>query len=577
MSQTAVWKDLSISVNIDAEITVTEAIAGRTELHFAWTGKPAGKPSVKISWSLPINDIEYDWYPGCGTRRALRVDWYSPMRSRISSSAPVYAFYNTAGRSRFTMALSDVLTDIGTGIGVHEEDGTLLCEVSIPLDATGLTQEYSVTLYRDYDDVSLAEALRRVTRWWEADCGLTPMPVPDEARLPLYSAWYSFHQATIAHEIEAECALAAKLGMKTIIVDDGWQTSDGQRGYGHCGDWEPTPEKIPDMAAHVRKVHELGMKYMLWYGVPFVGRHSKHWEEFKDKTLVYHANHEAAVLDPRYPDVREYLISTYERGLREWDLDGFKLDFIDSFSPSASAPAPNDQMDYVLVEDAVVRLMTDVMNRLRAVKPEILIEFRQSYIGPAMRTYGNMFRVGDCPNDPISNRVGIVDLRLLSGNTAVHSDMLMWHKDDAVENAARQVLSVLFGVMQVSVRLENIPEDHLKMVTFWCDFMTKHRALLSAPIEVESPQNLYPLVRSRLEDEEAVAVYDRHVVTLSDAPTAYLFNATADDFLILRADEEKERTASLYNCMGESAGEVTLPAAKLMELKMPVCGYAVIR
>ncbi len=577
MNNSIVWKDLNISSNIDAEITVSEEMASRTVLHLAWTGKPAEKSAVAIRWSLPINDIEYDWYPCCGTRRALRVDWYSPMRSRISSSAPVYSFYNTAGRNRFTMALSDVLTDIGTSIGVHEEDGTLLCEVTIPLDATGLTQEYSVTLYRDFDDVSLAEALRRVTRWWEVDCGLTPMPVPDEARLPLYSAWYSFHQATIAHEIEAECALAAQLGMKTIIVDDGWQTSDGQRGYGYCGDWEPTPEKIPDMAAHVKKVHELGMKYMLWYGVPFVGKHSKHWEAFKDKTLVYHANHEAAVLDPRYPEVREYLISTYERGLREWDLDGFKLDFIDSFSPSASAPAPNDQMDYVLVEDAVVRLMTDVMNRLKAIKPEILIEFRQSYIGPAMRTYGNMFRVGDCPNDPISNRVGVVDLRLLSGNTAVHSDMLMWHKDDSVENAARQVLSVLFGVMQVSVRLENIPEDHLKMVTFWCDFMTKHRALLSAPIEVESPQNLYPIVRSRLGDEEAVAVYDRHVVTLSDAPTTYLFNASADDFLVLRAEEARERTVSLFNCMGEPAGEVTLPAAMLMELNIPVCGYAVIR
>ena len=571
------WKDLTVSTGIDAWITASEAAAGRIVLHFAWTGKPCEKPFAAIEWSMPVNDIEYDWFPCCGTRRALRVDWNAPIKSRISSSAPVYAFYNSAGRNRFTMALSDVLTDIGVSIGVHEEDGTLLCRVVIPLDATGLTQEYSITLYRDYDDVSLAEALRRVTRWWEADCGLTPMPVPDEARLPLYSAWYSFHQSTIAQEIEAECALAAKLGMKTVIVDDGWQTSDGQRGYSYCGDWEPTPEKIPDMAAHVRRVHELGMKYMLWYGVPFVGKHSKHWEEFKDKTLSYYAEHGAAVLDPRYPEVREYLIRTYERGLKEWDLDGFKLDFIDSFSPSASAPAPNDQMDYVLVEDAVVRLMTDVMNRLKAIKPEILIEFRQSYIGPAMRTYGNMFRVGDCPNDPISNRVGVVDLRLLSGNTAVHSDMLMWHRDDRVENAARQVLSVLFGVMQVSVRLESIPEDHLKMLTFWCDFMTRHRALLSAPIEVESPQNLYPLVRARREDEEAVAVYDRHVVTLSDAPVTYLFNATADDFLILRTEETKARTATLFNCMGEPASETSLPASALMELRIPECGYAVIR
>ena len=88
MSKSIAWKDLTVSVSIDAEITVSEASAGRTLLHFAWTGKPEEKPAATIRWSLPINDIEYDWFPGCGTRRALRVDGNAPMRSRISSSAP---------------------------------------------------------------------------------------------------------------------------------------------------------------------------------------------------------------------------------------------------------------------------------------------------------------------------------------------------------------------------------------------------------------------------------------------------------------------------------------------------------
>ena len=575
--ETLVWQDLTISANIAAEINAAEAAPGQTKISVRWAEMKEEKPVLAIQWSLPLYDIQYEWYPRCGKNRSLRIDWMAPEKSRISSGAPVFCFYNTAGRSRFTMALSDVLTEIDNSLGVREEDGTLFCKVEIPLDRTGLTNEYSVTLYRDYDDISFAEALSRVSRWWEIDCGLTPMPVPDEARLPLYSAWYSFHQATYAPDIEAECALAAKLGMKAVIVDDGWQTADGNRGYGFCGDWQPEPSKIPDMAAHVRRVQEMGLKYILWYSVPFVGEHSEHFDEFKDKILRMHEGQHAGALDPRYPEVREYLITTYENALKNWTLDGFKLDFIDSFAATSYAPAPKPGMDYITVEAGVLRLMTDVMNRLKAIKPEILIEFRQSYIGPAMRTYGNMFRVGDCPADPINNRVGVVDLRLLSGNTAVHSDMLMWHKDDKVENAANQVLSVIFGVMQMSVRLEDIPEDHLKMVTFWCDFMTKHRALLSAPLEVESPQNLYPLVRARLGEEEAIAVYDRHVVALSDASVTYLFNASADDCLVLRAKEAKERKASLFNCMGEAAGEITLPDSNLMEIPIPVSGFAVIR
>ena len=159
---------------------------------------------------------------------------------------------------------------------------------------------------------------------------------------------------------------------------------------------------------------------------------------------------------------------------------------------------PAEGMDYVKMEDAILRLMTDVMQALRAIKPDILIEFRQSYIGPAMRTFGNMFRVADCPYDPLTNRVGVVDLRLMSGDTAVHSDMLMWHADEPVEVAARQLLNVLFGVPQISVRLDKVSEEHRRMLAFWTAFFAEHRALLAAPMEVESPELLYPLVRTRL-------------------------------------------------------------------------------
>jgi len=578
MNATLDWKDLHISSDKDAVLSASEKSEKETNIRISWANQPEAPSHLEIHWSLPLLDIQYEWYPQCRMRRALHVDWEPPVKTRVSIGAPVFCFYNGAARNRFTMALSDVVSIIDCTLGVREEDGHLYCNIRVPLDRNDRTREYSLTLYRDTSDISFAEALRRVSAWWETDCGLTPMNVPEAARLPLYSAWYSFHQNTIASELEAECALAVKAGMKTIIVDDGWQTGDGSRGYGYCGDWEVCPEKIPDMRAHVKAVHDLGMKYMLWYSVPFVGEYSKHWEQFKDKILYQSPNptFHAGVLDPRYPEVRQYLIDTYLRALKEWNLDGFKLDFIDSFRAASKTPAPNDSMDYTSVEEAVVRLMSDIMRSLRAVKEDILIEFRQSYIGPAMRTYGNMFRVGDCPADAITNRVGVVDLRLLSGNTAVHSDMLMWHKDDPVENAARQILSAIFGVVQISVRLEEMPADHLQMISFWTDFMARHRDLLSAPIEVESPHNLYPLVRSRLGNEEAVALYDRHVVTLSDASTVYLFNATADESLVLRSLHRRAMHAQVFDCMGRAVCSMPLDSLPLHELSVPVSGYVLL-
>ena len=575
MNASVKWNDLCVSCDSDAVLSVHGRSEKETEIRISWAKASAVPSHIEISWSMPLRDIQYEWYPQCRTRRALHVDWESAVRTRVSIGAPVFCFYNTAARNRFTAALSDVVNMIDCKLGVREEDGQLVCQIHIPLDANNVHREYSVTLYRDYSDVSFAEALRRVTRWWEQECGLIPMDVPEAARLPLYSAWYSFHQNTVASELEKECALAVKAGMKTIIVDDGWQTGDGNRGYGYCGDWEVCPEKIPDMRAHVEAVHALGMKYMLWYSVPFVGEYSKHWAQFKDKILYLSPNPSthAGVLDPRYPEVRRYLIDTYLKALVEWNLDGFKLDFIDSFRATPKTPAPNADMDYISVEEAVVRLMSDVMRELRAIKEDILIEFRQSYIGPAMRTYGNMFRVADCPADAVSNRVGVVDLRLLSGNTAVHSDMLMWHKDDAVENAARQILSSIFGVVQISVRLEDVPEDHVKMISFWMDFMTRHQKLLSAPIEVEAPHNLYPLVRSRLGEEEAIAVYDRHVVNLSDARTVYLFNAASDDYLVLRTDAPRTMRAEAFDCTGNAVSDERIFVGHLCEIRVPVCGY----
>ena len=118
-------------------------------------------------------------------------------------------------------------------------------------------------------------------------------------------------------------------------------------------------------------------------------------------------------------------------------------------------------MDIQSLQDAVDIFMTSVINTLREIKPDILIEFRQNYIGPNMRKFGNMFRVGDCPCDYIENRMCLLDLRALMGNSAVHSDMLMWHKDESAEYDALQIIGIIFGVMQYSafeLHLGRIPQ-----------------------------------------------------------------------------------------------------------------------
>ncbi len=573
---TTFWNDLTLSVNFPATIHCEQKTPTQTCMTIRWEQVNCARPMLDIRWSRPLTDLQYVWHPNCAKNRSLRVDWQSPLSASLSNGAPVFCFFNEQGRSRLTVALSDPLTEIQHQYGVHEEDGTLLCCIHVPMDMVRSSSSYTLTLMRITEDMPYEAALQLVSRWWETDCGFTPMPVPDAARLPLYSTWYSFHQNTIADEMEAECALAVQDGFRTVIVDDGWQTSDCSRGYGYCGDWQVAPDKIPDMRAHVARIHALGMKFMLWYNVSFVGEYSSHWDEFKDKLLCREEISHAGVLDPRFPEVRAFLIDTYVRALKDWDLDGFKLDFIDSFRPSSRAPLPREGMDYPLVEDAVLRLMTDVRQALTAIKPDILLEFRQNYIGPGMRTFGNMFRVSDCPADWLSNRVGMVDLRLLSGDTAVHSDMLMWHEADTVENAARQLLNVLFTVPQISVHLEKLPASHHAMLRFYMNLMTRKRDLLRAPLQAEAPHMLYPVVRTRLEDEEAVAVYESSkLITPADVHFSYLFNATGCSELLLRGDNHACRWEA-FDCMGQKAAQGDCAEGAFITLPVPSGGYVLL-
>ena len=577
MHTSLLFDGMTVTANIPCRMDAQAVDADKVQLSVSWDEMKQEAPCLTVEWMMPVQDMQYMWYPNCGFQRSLRVDWMEPVNSRISCSAPVYVLFNQAGENRMTVALSDALTDIDTLIGVHEESGEFKCSVHIPLDKTGMTHAYSVTLLRNTEKVSFAAALRHVSTWWETACGYKPMPVPESARQPLYSCWYSFHQHTVADEILAECKRARAIGFDTVIVDDGWQTADGNRGYGYCGDWQACEDKIPDMRALVDRVHRVGMKFMLWYSVPFVGYFSAHWEEFKGMLLREVPALHCGVLDPRYPQVRAYLQSTYEQALKNWDLDGFKLDFIDDFLPTTQAPAPREGMDYIRVEDAVLALMQGIMKTLRAIKPDILIEFRQHYVGPAMRTFGNMFRVGDCPNDPLKNRLGTVDLRLLSGNTAIHSDMLMWNAGESARCVAGQILNVIFAVPQISVKLDRATDEQLRQLRFWMDFAKQHRALLAAPMEVMSPQHLYPLVRTALDGEEALAVYDQVVVPLHTQSTTYLMNAAAREETVLRPDQHCAMTACVYNCMGELLGETVLDAAVLWEVCIPVGGYAVLK
>ncbi len=376
--------------------------------------------------------------------------------------------------------------------------------------------EYEVQIRFDRRSILLSQALRGVADWWAGQEGYTPAPVPDAARKPIYSTWYSFHQNITADEVVEQCRLAKEIGFDAVIVNDGWQTLDSRRGYAYTGDWKPV--RIGDMKNFVDRIHELDMNFLLWYSLSLMGKNSENYPKFKGKFLWEWTSQGSWVLDPRFPEVREFIISTYETAMKEWDLDGFKLDFIGMFRPDEKTVfEATGGRDYASLDEAVDRLMTDIMARLRAMDPDIMIEFRQPYIGPLMRKYGNMFRATDCPNMALVNRVRTTDLRLLSGDTAVHSDMFMWHNTDPVEVAALQISNILFSVPQLSVKLDEIPDDHKEMVKFWIGYWNENReVLLDGDFQPKNPSANYPIIMSSTPEKTVAVLYNDMVVPLPE-------------------------------------------------------------
>lgn len=550
--------------------------------------EPTVFPKITLDVSFPINDIHSLWTSTMhGHPKSIRnkgvPELWSPFTSHISHASPVGCFYNMNGENRVAFAFSDVKNIITVHAGAYEEDTAARIMLHMFTAPTKAMTEYKATLRLDTTKFGYHDAIADITDWHEYVMGGDVMPVPEAALEPVYSTWYSFHQNLQQQEIEDQCRIAVELGCKTLILDDGWQTEDNNRGYKFCGDWSVAESRFPEMGEHVARVQAMGMKYMLWLSVPFVGPGSEKWHEFKDNLLFYSDQWETGTLDVRYPNARKFLVDTYVRVVRDYGLDGLKLDFIDEFDmnyATGNALLPDPVRDTESLPDAIDQLMTDIRVELTKLNSDILIEFRQRYIGSMIRKYGNMFRVHDCPHDSITNRAGILDLRLLSGDTAVHSDMFIWSPTDSLESASLQFINTLFSVPQISPDLKKLPEDHLLMTEHWLRFWKEHRdILLHGQLNSRYPEMQYPIVEAELDNHRVISVHASMICPLfnNNESRITIVNGALLDSIVVKTPQDIIVEATTYDCLGKQVEHTKrLRLTGLDELDVPKSGYIVL-
>jgi alpha-galactosidase len=515
-------------------------------------------PDLKLTWKLPSIDFHHKWNTRCMQNRALDVGLgsYNHIHSSANSGAPVFSLYNLAGTNACTWAASDVIHDTDTG-GDYRSGGSFCCDFQVVGSSVGIVKEYEVTIRFDFRRLPYYEVLADVARYWETLPGCTPCPVPAAARKPLLSSWYVYEIRFDAEDFEKNCEQAAKIGFETAIMDDGWQTSQTTAGYENNGDWEVFEGKVPDLVNQVKRIHAMGVKYMVWFSVPFVGIESKAYQRFKDMLLPGREGAKWYSFDMRFPEVREYLVERFVGFVERYGVDGLKMDFIGSCNDArpASDVMADGRRDCPSIGEGMCKLLEEATSKLRALNPDVLIEFRQAYTGPAMRAYGNMLRAVDCANSLGDNRVRTLDLRLLSGNTAVHADPITWHDDDPDHSAAMQIIHALFSVPQISRRISDLTPSHRDMLIQQIKFIKEHEDVLQlGEIRPLYPHLLYPLVVARNDQKMVVAFYADMPVRLGEEalPPELLFvnGSYASEVLVELARDYGAVEAEVIDCCG---------------------------
>src|SRR5579859_5564024 len=173
----------------------------------------AASGRVRVAWTEPLGDAAGFWHPAAGWSRSLRAPWSARLVSSSTRWAPVACLLGPDGRSRATLAVSEVLRPVEIGAGVEEHGDGFGFEVRAPVAG-------ELVLRLDRRRLPYARCLAGVVEWWEDLGGPPPLPVPELGRGPAYSTWYSLGKSVTAAEVERQAELAGPLGMGLSIVDD---------------------------------------------------------------------------------------------------------------------------------------------------------------------------------------------------------------------------------------------------------------------------------------------------------------------------------------------------------------------
>ena len=264
------------------------------------------------------------------------------------------------------VSLPIIASRSGASVALDEARAVKLAEG----DALESLDAFVTVHQRDY--YATLDAYRRVM----ADRGLAAPKAPEGSYEAIWCAWGYDRDFSIS-EIEGTYAKVKDMGFTWAVLDDGWQTNEG--------DWALNPSKFrteADMKAFVSNIRKAGLKPRLWLAPLAVDPGSDLLHDHTDMLLL---DENGAVQDitwwnafylcPAYQPTQEYMRKLIRKIIGEWGYEGLKLD---GQHMNGVAPCYNPAHNHARPEESVEQLQQFwklVYDTALEANPEAVVEF----------------------------------------------------------------------------------------------------------------------------------------------------------------------------------------------------------
>lgn len=217
--------------------------------------------------------------------------------------------------------------------------------------------------------------LRNYSRFMQRQ-GIRFPAYPKTAYEPIWCAW-GYERNFTVDEILRTLPKVKELGLKWVVLDDGWQTAEG--------DWFLNPKKFPhgdrDMRALTDRIHAAGLKAKLWLAPLAADPGTELLKKHADMLLINKEGHKQLItwwdswyLCPAYGPTRVYFKKLIRKILRDWNFDGLKLDGQhQNAAPPCYNPLHHHRRPEASVE-AVPEFFKMIYETAVSIKPQAVVE-----------------------------------------------------------------------------------------------------------------------------------------------------------------------------------------------------------